>query len=92
MAFINSKPDSSNVAAMSNEQKQDMLKAFATGSTIETIATMMNLTVDEVTTFLNNRVDEIAALKDFYIKLYSPVEEEINAINEKAVADNDKRN
>lgn len=92
MAFINSKPDSSNVAAMSHEQKQDMLRAFATGSTIETISASTGLTKDEVTTFLNNRTDEIVALKDFYTKMYSPVEEEINAINEKAVADNDKRN
>lgn len=92
MAFINSKPDSSNVAAMSHEQKQDMLRAFVTGSTIETISASTGLTKDEVTTFLNNRTDEIVALKDFYTKMYSPVEEEINAINEKAVADNDKRN
>lgn len=92
MAFINSRPDSNAVSAMSHEQKQDMLRAFATGSTIETIAEVNDLTADEVTTFLNNRTDEIIALKDFYSKALSPVEDEINEINAKAVADNDKRN
>lgn len=92
MAFINSKPDSTEVSKLSHEQKQDMLRAFATGSTVETIAEVNNLTADEITTFLNNRADEIVALKDFYSKVYTPVEEEVNEINAKAVADNDKRN
>lgn len=92
MAFINEKPDSETINELSNERKQDMLRAFATGSTIETIAEVNGLTADEVTTFLNNRTDEIIALKDFYTKMLSPVEDEINEINVKAVADNDKRN
>lgn len=92
MAFVNSKPDSNGISELSHEQKQDMLRAFATGSTIETIAEVNNLTTDEITTFLNNRTDEIVALKDFYSKVYTPVDEEINEINAKAVADNDKGN
>lgn len=92
MAFVNSKPDSSNVAALSHEQKQDMLRSFATGSTIETIASVTGLTVDEITTFLNNRTDEIIVLKDFYSKVYSPVDDEVDAVNEKAVTDDGKRN
>jgi hypothetical protein len=92
MAFINEKPDSEAINELSHEQKQDMLRAFATGSTIETIAGVNGLTADEVTAFLNNRTDEIITLKDFYSKVLSPVEDEINEINAKAVADNDKRN
>lgn len=92
MAF--STGDSKAILQMSFEEQQEMLRAFATGSTIETIAKMKNLTNDEVTTFLNNRTDEIIALKDFYTKVHNPVDLEISEINAKAVFDNNggKRN
>lgn len=92
MAF--STADSKAIAELPFEEQQDILRAFATGSTIDTIAEVKNLTKDEITTFLNNRTDEIIALKDFYSKVYNPVEAEVNEINEKAVFDNDggKRN
>lgn len=86
MAF--STADSKAITELPFEEQQDILRAFATGSTIDTIAEVKNLTKDEITTFLNNRTDEIIALKDFYSKVYNPVEAEVNEINEKAVFDN----
>ena len=95
MAFLNNKTnDSKAILEKSFEEQQDILRAFATGSTIETISEVTGLSVEEITAFLNNRTDEIIALKDFYSKVFNPVETEINEINEKAVFDNDdgKRN
>ena len=89
MAFLNNKPDSKAVLEKPFEEQQEILRAFATGSTIETIADVTGLSVEDVTTFLNNRTDEIIALKDFYNKVYNPVEAEVNEINAKAVFDND---
>lgn len=87
MAF--SSADSKAILELPFEEQQDILRAFATGSTIETIAEVKNLTKDKITTFLNNRTDEIIALKDFYSKVYNPVEAEVDEINAKAVFDND---
>lgn len=90
MKFVNSRPDPQCIVDLTTEEKHDILKAFATGSTIETIADRTNLPEDAITTFLDNRVDEILALKDFYAKVATPLEEEINDINAKAVKENDK--
>lgn len=89
MAFVNSKPDAPIFAEKTTEEKNDILKAFATGSTMETISSVTGIPKEDIETFLNNRVDEIAALKDFYSKFVSPVDAEIQAINERAVKDND---
>jgi len=89
MAFVNAKPDAPIFTEMTTEEKNDILRAFATGSTIETISGVTGIPEEDVLTFLDNRVDEIMALKDFYSKVMTPVEAEIQAINEKAVNDND---
>lgn len=86
MAFVNSKSDPKTIVELSQEAKQNMLRAFALGNTIETIGALYNLDTEDVTTFLNNRTDEIIALKDFYAKMApSVVEEAVNEINERAV-------
>ena len=90
MAFVNEKPDPKTIVELPHEVKQDMLRAFALGNTIETIGKLYNLSVDDVTTFLNNRAEEIVAIKDFYTKLGPDVvNDAINEINEKAVKENE---
>lgn len=90
MAFLNEKPDSKAIMELSNETKQDMLRAFALGNTIQTIGKLYGLNDDEVTTFLNNRVDEIAAIKDFYSKApQNIVLDAVEEINERAVKENE---
>lgn len=89
MAFVNTKPDAPIFTEKTTEEKNDILRAFATGSTIETIASVTGIPEDDILTFLDNRVDEIVALKDFYSKVMTPVEAEMQAINERAVQEND---
>lgn len=91
MLFVNDRPDPPCINDLGTEQKNDILKAFATGSTIETISEQTDIPEYAITIFLDNRVDEIIALKDFYAKMSQTiVEAEINDINEKAVKENDK--
>lgn len=89
MAFVNAKPDAPIFTEKTTEEKNDILRAFATGSTIETISSVTGIPEDDILTFLDNRVDEIIALKDFYSKVMTPVEAEMQAINERAVHEND---
>lgn len=91
MLFVNDRPDPPCINDLSTEDKNDILKAFATGSTIETISKRLDIPEYAITIFLDNRVDEIIALKDFYVKMdQSIVDAEIKDINEKAVKENDK--
>lgn len=93
MLFVNDRPDPPCINNLSTEDKNDILKAFATGSTIETISGHLDIPEYAITIFLDNRVDEIIALKDFYAKMDgSIVDAEVNDINEKAVKENDRDN
>ena len=93
MAFVNAKPDPTAITELSHEMKQDILRAFALGNTIETIGTVYKLERDDVETFLNNRVDEIVALKDFYAAMSpSALDETLREVNERSVRENEKGN
>ena len=93
MAFVNAKPDPTVISELSHEMKQDMLRAFALGNTIETISSIYDLERDDVETFLNNRVDEIVALKDFYAAMSpSALDETLREVNERSVRENEKGN
>ena len=93
MAFVNAKPDPTVISELSQEMKQDILRAFALGNTIETIGTVYKLERDDVETFLNNRVDEIVALKDFYAAMSpSALDEILHEVNERSVRENEKGN
>lgn len=70
MAF--QKADPKAILNLSEEEKNDILRAFAVnGNTIETIAETYGLSTEDVNTFLDNRRDEIMALKDFYSKMFA---------------------